>query len=169
MPKVAATTQAIAAALTALRQSTVTAAGKSAVDEATAAMGEFAAVDKRARDYVHSGQLLMAGDGIFPEGGQPGTVAAPQVETARQAEHQAFDAAQSEVRQRQAEAIGAAGAFAALMTLVLAGTGGGRSAEQAEPATAFALSRTAPVADDGIVSHARPVAAAPRPAAPVPP
>ena len=53
---------------------------------------EFSEVDKRARDYLQSGQLLMAGDVIFTEGGQTAASAARQVEAARLAEHQALDA-----------------------------------------------------------------------------
>jgi hypothetical protein len=179
MPKVATTRDSVVAALSALRQSTASASAQAAVDEGSSAMGEFAGVDKRARDYVHSGQLLMASDVIFTEGGQLITVAARQVETARVAEHQAFDASEANVRQQEAAAIGTAGALAGLIALVLAATGA-RSADAAQASSAQAsststlsLGRVAPVGnvgnvgnvapapprdndgEDGIVSHAR--------------
>jgi len=169
MPKVAATTDAITAALNALRESTSSAAGRSAVEEAAAAMGEFAAVDKRARDYVRAGQLLMAGDVIFTEAGQLATVAARQVETARQAEHQAFDATEAGLRTRQGEAIAAAAAFSALVVLILGASAARRASEQtAQPSGTFGLARA--TTDEGIVSHAKPVASTQRTAAiPTPP
>jgi hypothetical protein len=167
MPKVAATRDAVTSGLTALRQSMMSAGARAAVDEAAAAIGEFADVDKRARDYVHAGQLLMASDVIFTEGGQLVTVAARQVETARLAEHEAFDTEEAGVRQQQALAMGAAGALIGLSALILALTGA-RPSEEPQPGT-FGLARPAsqPLSgdkgkqpgyegDEGIVSHAHP-------------
>jgi hypothetical protein len=167
MPKVAATRDSVVAALAALRQSMASASAQAAVDDGSAAIGEFGDVDKRARDYIRSGQLLMASDVIFTEGGQLTTVAARQVETARLAEHQAFDASEAAVRQQQAAAIGIAGAFVGLIALLLAATGA-RSSDAAQPAPAqtsgaLNLSRVSPVPDtgeEGIVAHARVGAAA---------
>src|SRR5262249_6848956 len=75
MPKVAATSGAVTAALNGMRESATTQAGRTAIEDAASAMVEFAAVDKRARDYLHAGQTLMAADVIFTEGGQLTTLA----------------------------------------------------------------------------------------------
>ena len=164
MPKVASTQNLVTAALTALRQSMMSNGARMAVDEAAAAMGEFGDVDRRARDYITAGQLLMAGDVIFTEGGQLVTVAARQVEAARVAEHQAFDEEEASLRREEAVAMGAAGVVAGLIALVMAVTGGGRREwRQEEPSGvavssegAFAAaSRALSASDEGIVSHAR--------------
>jgi hypothetical protein len=85
MPKVAATTDAVNAAISGLRQSAISPEARTAVEEASLAMAGFVEVDKRARDYIRSEQTLMAGDVIFTEGGQLAAAAARQVEAARQA------------------------------------------------------------------------------------
>lgn len=169
MPKVAERTTAVTAALNALRAAATGAAAQSAVDEAVAAMREFVEVDKRARDYIHAGQSLMASDVIFSEAGQLAAVASRQVETARQAEHQDFDANEAGARKAQAVAIASAAGLLAVVVLVL-GAGGGEGARlpQAEPtesssrptqaATSLSL-RPSRDTDEGIVSHARPAAA----------
>jgi hypothetical protein len=54
MPKVVATKDQVGAALTSLRDSIRSQPAKVELEEAVAAMGEFAEVDKRARDYIHS-------------------------------------------------------------------------------------------------------------------
>ncbi len=60
----------------------------------------------RAREYLKSGQPLMAGDVIFTEGGDAAATAARQVETARLAEHRAADVAEAAIRKRQAVTLG---------------------------------------------------------------
>jgi hypothetical protein len=106
----------------------------------------------------------MAGDVIFTEGGQLAAVAARQVESARQAEHQAFDADEAELRRRQAIVAASAAGVAGLIMLLLAFTGIG-SAQAAADAQAerTPLNRIVPAVDEGIVSHARPAPAAPPP------
>jgi len=86
-------------------------------------LAEFANADKRARDYLRSGQLLMAGDVIFTEGDQTAASAARQVETARLAEHRALDASEAGVRKQEAIALAGAGGVSALIVLLL-GVGG---------------------------------------------
>jgi two-component system cell cycle sensor histidine kinase/response regulator CckA len=49
-------------------------------------------------ENIKSGQQLMAADVIFTEGGETAATAARQVETARLAEHQAFDASEAKPR-----------------------------------------------------------------------
>ena len=82
-------------------------------------MGEFTAVDKRARDYINSEQLLMAADVIFTEGSTAASLAGRQIEAARVAGHIANDAGQATLRKQQALAAGAAGLLAALVVLLL--------------------------------------------------
>jgi CHASE3 domain sensor protein len=166
MPKVAATVDTVNAALNALRQAAVSPDARTAAEQALAAIAEFVDVDKRARDYVRSGQTLMASDVIFTEGGQLTAVAARQVETARLAEHQAFDSIEGAVRRQQAAAIGASAGVAAVVALLL-GLTGARSDDERAGQDSSALSSTAsPRAatiglglDEGVVSHARPASA----------
>ena len=118
MPKVAATTATVTAALESLRQS-ADGGTRTALDEAAATVAEFGNIDKRARDYLKSGQPLMAADVIFTEGGDAAATAARQVETARLAEHQAADAAEAAIRKQQAVALGAAAGLAGIVVLLL--------------------------------------------------
>ena len=155
MPKVAATIETTRTAIAGLRQAATNGEARAAADQAAAAVNEFAEVDKRARDYVHAGQMLMAGDVVFTEGGQLAAVAAQQVELARQAERQSFDAVEAGLRKQQAIAIGGAAGVVALVTLLLAFTG--TSSVKVEEATGrdVRLNRlTLGDGEDGIVSHA---------------
>jgi hypothetical protein len=169
MPKVLSTKDQVMAALAGFRDSIRSQQARTELDEAVAAMGEFAEVDKRARDYIHSRQMLMAGDVIFTEGGQLATVAARKVELARIAEHQAFDAEEAGRRKVQAYAIGGASLLAGLIALLLAVTG---RSTTVEPAMAsLGLSPRAPETtrhelvlrsadgEEGIISHATPTTA----------
>jgi hypothetical protein len=119
MPRVAAITDAITQTLADLQASAMTAAGKTALDEAVESVGTFSGVDKRARDYVKSGQSLMAGDVIFTEGGETAAAAGRRVESARVSEGQAVDASEAARRKLEAATLTAAVAFAALALAVL--------------------------------------------------
>lgn len=119
MSKVETTTGAVRNAILGLRQSAASADGRAALMEAEAAVGEFDAIDKRAREYLKSNESLMASDVIFTEGGQAAANAARLVEGARLAEHQALDAREASVRSQQAIALGAGASFAALVVLML--------------------------------------------------
>lgn len=119
MPKVAATGDVISQAVQRLKKSTGNAVARAALDEAADSIVEFGNVDRRARDYIRSDQQLMAGDIIFTEGGDTAATAARHVETARLAERQALDASEAAVRKQQVIALGATGAFAALVVLWL--------------------------------------------------
>jgi len=102
MPKVARTADAVGTALTTLRNMATSTGARSAVDQAAAALAAFAEVDARARGYLTAGELFMAGDVIFTEGGQTAATTARQVEAARLAEHQALDASEGNVRRQEA-------------------------------------------------------------------
>jgi hypothetical protein len=119
MPKVAATAAGVTQKMAELRAAARNDATRSALDEASATIAEFSSVDGRARDYLTSGQQLMAGDVIFTEGGQTASMAAQQVNAARTAEHQAVEAAEYGYRRQQAAALGGAAAISVLALLVL--------------------------------------------------
>ena len=61
----------------------------------------------------------MAGDVIFTEGAETAAAAARQVETARLAEHQAFDQGSSQVTRQEAIALGGAAALGLVALLLL--------------------------------------------------
>ena len=114
MPKVAALSEAAAKAVGELRQTAASPEARAALDEAASSIAEFGNVDTRVREYVKSGQPLMAADVIFTEGGQTAVTAARQVEKVRLAEHQAFDASEAAGRRRAAVAL-AIGALAGVL------------------------------------------------------
>lgn len=120
MPKVASTAQAAANTVSELRAAAASTTGQSSLDDAAATLVEFGAVDKRARDYLTSGQELMAADVVFTEGGETAATVGRQVEAARLAEHQAFDASAAHLRRQEAAALAGAGIFGTLVMLVLA-------------------------------------------------
>src|SRR5439155_1138386 len=111
VPKVAALIESITQTLSAIRTSAGSAASKASIDDAAGSATEFAAIDKRVRDYLKAGQSLMAGDVIFTEGAQTAAGAARYVESARLSEHQAFDAVEADKRKLQAAALGQSGAL----------------------------------------------------------
>jgi hypothetical protein len=119
MPKVTTLHEAVAATLASLRQAPVSSGTKTALDAAAATVAEFGSIDQKARDYIKSGQHLMAADVIFTEGGETTATAGRQVETARLAEHQAFDAAEAALRRNEAFAAGGAAGVAMLVVLFL--------------------------------------------------
>jgi len=120
VPKVAALTESITQTLSAIRTSARTAASKASLDDAAGSLTEFAAIDKRVRDYIKAGQSLMAGDVIFTEGAQTAAGAARYVESARLSEHQAVDAIEADKRKLQAAALASA-ALITILVLVLIG------------------------------------------------
>jgi hypothetical protein len=118
MSKVTASTEAVNAALAALSH-VATPVARTTIEEATATAAEFGRIDQRVREYLTSGQPLMGADVIFTEGSDAAATAGRQVETARLAEHQAFDRNVAEMRRQQAITGGAAGAVLALVVLLL--------------------------------------------------
>jgi hypothetical protein len=113
-----------------LRASAASAQARTALIEAGASLTEFGNVDHRAREYVKSGQTLMAADVVFADGSETAAAAARHVEAARLAEHQAFDAVEAGLRRQQAIAIGSAVAVGGLATLLLAFAAPGRSRDE---------------------------------------
>jgi hypothetical protein len=119
MPRVVNLTESITQTLAALRSMASTQAGASALDEASEAAAALAAVDQRARDYVKSGEQLMAGDVVFTESSRTVATVARAIETARAAEEQDLDVLTAEWRRREAAALAAAAAYAILALVLL--------------------------------------------------
>lgn len=154
VPKVASLMETITQTLTSIRSSAASATSRASVDEAAASVAEFAAVDKRARDYIRAGQPLMAGDVIFTEGGQTASVAARYIESARLSEHQAYDASEATTRKLQAAALTGA-ALIAVLALALVGAAPPIAADEGEKAApAVGLGPTAS-APGGLLLDAR--------------
>jgi hypothetical protein len=135
VPKVAGLIESITQTLSAIRTSAGSAASKASIDDATGSITEFAAIDKRVRDYIKAGQSLMAGDVVFTEGAQTAAVAARYVESARLSEHQAFDAIEADKRKLQAAALASA-ALITILVLVLVGIVQPAAADEVEKPTA---------------------------------
>jgi hypothetical protein len=159
MPKVATTVGTVTTAIDALKES-ATAGARTALDEAAATMTEFGKVDQRAREYLKSGQSLMAADVIFSEGGDAAATAARQVETARLAEHQAHDAAEAAMRKQEAITLAGAAALAGIIVLMLIPVPRGAAASEET------AGQPAPLSISGAAERVAPVAPAPVPQAP---
>ena len=92
---------------------------RSALAKARSQIVEFGNVDQRAREYLKSGQPLMAGDVIFSEGDSAANDASKDVHAARAAEWQAAEAMEADLRKRQAIALaGAAGVMVVALFLL---------------------------------------------------
>src|SRR4029078_13201568 len=98
IPKVAAIVQEVGETVDGLRSYAVSAAAGQALLDASSAVTEFGNIDKRVRDYLKADESLRAGDVVFSEGTVAASRAAVQVEAARLAEHQAFDADEATLR-----------------------------------------------------------------------
>lgn len=116
--RASAALQSATTALTALHES-AGAGARTALDEATATVVEFAAIDKRVRDYLKSGQPLMAGDVIFTEGSDAAATAVRQIETARLAEHQADETQVTGIRKQQMLTAAVAAGLVGVIVLLL--------------------------------------------------
>jgi hypothetical protein len=96
-------------------------ATRAALGKARAQIVEFGNVDQRAREYLKSGQPLMAGDVIFSEGDSAANDASQDVNAARAAERQAAEGVEAGLRKRQAAVLagGAAVVVVVLLPLLL--------------------------------------------------
>jgi hypothetical protein len=162
MPRVSALVADIAPKLDALRAVATTNEGRTALLDASSSLTEFSNVDRRARDYLGSGETLMAGDVVFTEGAETAAAAARLVESARLAEHQGFDVAEGGLRRRQAAILGGAALLNALVLLTLALAAPGPRIDS----TGEAPSVDAPTAPTGELMLRQPVARARPSAAP---
>jgi GAF domain-containing protein len=117
--KVDSTSAAARGSLTMLREAAVSAASKSALEDATAMVADFVAIDKRIRGYLISDAQLMASDIIFTEGGETAANAARQVERARLEERDLVQASEATSRKQEAMALAGAVGLAVLVIGVL--------------------------------------------------
>jgi hypothetical protein len=117
MSRVDAFLKNAAASLDELRQTATDSGSRQALTDAVSSVTDLRGIDKRAREYLSGAQPLMAADVVFSEGLETAATAGRQLETARTAEHVAWD--QSEAAIRRLQAYGAGGA-AALSTLIIA-------------------------------------------------
>ena len=117
--KVDAAIAALRAKLTTLRGQATSLAAQSAVDNAASALQDFEQMDRRAREYVHGGQRLLASDLIFADSLELTGAMAGSLEQARSAERQAGDASSEGIRGRQTFAGGVAAAVAFLVVALL--------------------------------------------------
>jgi hypothetical protein len=169
--KVAESIPDVSNGIVALESSARGEATRTALANARSQIIEFGNVDQRARDYLKSGQPLMAGDVIFSEGDAAANSASQAVNAARASERQAADGVETGFRQRQAAVLaGAAGVVVvALLLLVLISPRAGIEPE-AEPSSIAHAAFAAPKAASDIdvsprVPEARYTTA--RPAGPV--
>ena len=139
-----------------LREAAASAEARRVLGLAAVAITDFGSLDQRARDYIRTGESLMAGDVVFTGGGEAAANAARQIEAARLAEREAFDAEEARVRKIQASAAGGAAVFAALALAILAFAPAGREADAVAIAPA-----PQPMDVSEIVAHARPRGSAP--------
>jgi hypothetical protein len=120
MPKVASLVDEAARSVDNLRASADSAPARESLLQAGAAITEFGNVDRRARDYLKSGQQLMAGDVVFTEGGETAAQAGRLIEAARTGEYHELDESEAGLRRRQAYALGGAGAVSLILMVLLA-------------------------------------------------
>jgi hypothetical protein len=176
IPKVKETAADVAKTIAELRSEATSESTRTALGKAGDLMTEFASVDQRARDFLESGQQLMASDVIFTEGNQGAADAAHQLSLARAAEHQAFETAEAGLRRQQAATLGAGAAVAVLVVALLVllaprRTEPGEDAETASLSIAHAAAvpptRAFPDAGSGAEAPATAPYVTARPAGPV--
>lgn len=135
---------------------------QTALDNASSGLQDFDQIDRRARDYVRNGQILLASDVIFADGLESTTAIAASIDAARTAEAVSRDAQHTSVRRAEVLAIASAGVVALVTILVFAFSDGsdGVSTPVAESETPTSLS-IAPASADRL----RPVEPAQTPVA----
>src|SRR5262249_12348468 len=89
------------------------------IDTAVSSLQDFSRMDVRARDYVHSGQKLLASDLIFTNGLELTDAILGAIEKARSAEALQHQIEGGTFEGRQRFALAAAAAAALLVTLLL--------------------------------------------------
>jgi hypothetical protein len=116
--KVSSSMSAVRQALSAMRGARSEGA-QNAIQNASSTVDDFEQMDRRAREYVQSGQLLMASDVIFSGGLELTEAAWSDIQRARAAEQQAVDAVVRGLQRRQWMALGAGAGLATLLALLL--------------------------------------------------
>ena len=161
--KTAASLQSATSGLTSLRE-LAGAGARTAIEQAETTLADFLAIDTRAREYLKSGQQLMAGDVIFTEGSDAAATAVRQIETARQVQHQEAEIEAAVMRKEQALTAGAAAGIVFLILLLLIPVPRSRPAAPIADSNLSIVPRASSPGADSMV-ESKPVAApVPRPA-----
>ena len=105
--------------LTALRSEATAPDARTQVDAAVSSLQDFSSMDTRARDYVRSGQKLLASDLIFSNGLELSDSIITAIDKARSAETLQRQTAAATFERRQRFALVAAAAAALLVALLL--------------------------------------------------
>jgi hypothetical protein len=114
-----------------LRKMVTTPVATAALEDAAAALQDFAQMDQRARDYTRNQQLTLASDMIFADGIDLTKRAADAIAGAATAEQVARDAAAAALQRSQAIALAGAAGVAVFGLLLL--TPGRRATAEAAP------------------------------------
>ena len=136
--KVDTTMLRVMGVLATLQPLAASATSKSVIDQAVAAVTEFSKVDTRIREYLETGEQLMAADIVFTEGGEAAVAARQHVEQARLEEHVAFDRFEADNRKLEAAAAGSTG-IVLFVTAILALVPLKRTVEAEKASTSFNL------------------------------
>ena len=118
-PKVQALIEGARQAVDELRGLAVTGDVRQVLFDVSASVSELGGIDKRAREYLASGQPLMASDVVFSEGAPVAAQAAQEVEATRQVERAGFDAWEREQRRVEMYGLAMAGSVTALALVLL--------------------------------------------------
>jgi len=105
--------------LTSLRTAAVSSDARSHIDAATGSLDDFAQMDRRAREYVRTGQKVVASDLIFSNAGELTDAAVASIDKAVTSELTARNVAAETFERRQVFALIAAAASAGLVMLLL--------------------------------------------------
>jgi hypothetical protein len=117
--KVAATLGSLRDRLTSLRTAAVSSDARAQIDVATGSLDDFAQMDRRAREYVRTGQKVVASDLIFSNAGELTDAAVASIDKAVTSELTARNVAAETFERRQDFALIAAAASAGLVMLLL--------------------------------------------------
>ena len=117
--KVAATLGSLRDRLTSLRTAAVSSDARAQIDAATGSLDDFAQMDRRAREYVRTGQKVVASDLIFSNAGELTDAAVASIDKAVTSELTARNVAAETFERRQDFALIAAAASAGLVMLLL--------------------------------------------------
>jgi hypothetical protein len=117
--KVVATLGSLRDRLTSLRTAAVSSDARSHIDAATGSLDDFAQMDRRAREYVRTGQKVVASDLIFSNAGELTDAAVASIDKAVTSELTARNVAVETFERRQDFALVAAAASAGLVMLLL--------------------------------------------------
>jgi len=120
-----------------LRTESTSAEAQSALDNAASALQDYEQMDRRARDYAHSGQKLLASDLIFANGYELTGAAAAALEGARLAERQARETSAQAFERRGLAATGGAAVVGLLVIALLVPRGSAPAPVLQAPAPAL--------------------------------